>query len=213
MAKPFALAPNGGGYLIFLFLLLSIPLLYSQLHLVQLSFDLGDDIDVLTMFAIELPVNVPMPRRRRQWDPGINVTQACLTPTVTTASTMSTDSLDATLSTSPSCPVWDPSPTMPPPAAEMPLAPTASMTTVRALSPSLWLLNSLVCGVPQRRRRRQWDPGILKCSKNGTTTTVDRDWSRVDRSIDHSMSLALSIQSLFQYSHPVLSRPTVPNIR
>jgi len=127
------------------------------------------------------------------------------------------------------------------------------MTTVRALSPSLWL--------HVHRHRRVWDPGKKFCVdsqdsvtmastmaslvslrlsiaiqadcsvRNATcllllqftwdllrpmpTTTPTNTPISVDRSNTHDSAdecRGALIQLLFQHSHPILSRPTVPNI-
>jgi len=100
MAKPFTLAPNGGGYLILLFLLLPIPLSYSQLHSVQLSeatFNLGDDFALTTVtltmphvacnmetprfdnVTIKLSSSLQAPSLCLVWDPGIWLALAPMT--------------------------------------------------------------------------------------------------------------------------------------
>jgi len=73
--------------------------------------------------------------------------------------------------------------------------------------------------------RRQWDPGIAKDGIDrsfhpGIASSVSvfhgvhpvLSDGQDDASNECRGALAL-IQSLFQYSHPILSRPTVPNIR
>ena len=224
MAKPFALAPNGGGYLIFLFLLLPIPLLYSQLHLVQLSFDLGDNFDLLTMPSLALP--------RRQWDPGI--------PTTTTPT--NTPTMARQLS---SCCC------LPLPSINngtvgrihcltMPLV---NESCFQHSDPGIWSAHqphthdgaSSSVGL----LRRQWDPGIPKHSTicrreadglcammvmpvpvlidfdlTARHSTIVRLWlsCQVDASLGLTPSALATVKSIFHYVHPVLSRPTVPNI-
>jgi len=53
-----------------------------------------------------------------------------------------------------------------------------------------------------RRRLRQWDPGIVYNA--GTSCR--------DAFVDQVRSVAPTIADMFHYTHPVLSRPTVPNI-
>jgi len=212
MVLPFALviAPNGGGYLIFLFPLLPIPLLCSQLHLVQLLLDLGDDFDVLTMmtvtvtmpsFAIELPAN---------HNPCNATTLLMMT------ATMASPTLQLARF------IWDPGGigmslidpvTGIDPAAEMPLQPLLSP------SPSLPSLptvehdngNSLVCGVPHLPPMTTVRLQLVSVSVSTHAFVAPT----VDGSNPHTLAdkcRGALIQSLFHYSHPVLSRPTVPNI-
>jgi len=195
MVLPFALAPDGGSYTLFIFLLLSIALSYHHPHCVQLSaaarvnsvfnnnfrgcsidFDLTaghvsmllHDADNATTTAIATTST------RRVWDPGIALALACFDD-------------------------------------------VHSRVMIDVAGPS----NVNVT----RRRRRQWDPGITKHSKNGSLHASIGSMSPIasrqqqwDPGIPkHSKNVSTAYasvgwQSLFHYSHPVLSRPTVPNI-
>jgi len=55
-----------------------------------------------------------------------------------------------------------------------------------------------------RRRRRQWNPGI---------GGIDGWWPLLPTPCLRCMAPLVNHESLFQCSHPILSRPTVPNIR
>mgnify|MGYP000464332964 CR=1 FL=1 len=227
MVLPFALAV--GSYPI-LFLLLSILLYHSQLHSVQLSgatlgwFDLGDDFAstnfALTSIEFDLPtghsnvVVVTMPfvshedgglfalrDDRRLWDPGIH-------QFVGRNTTM-----------------FDPIATM--------------MDLLMPLIPAHVALRLDVVGVDvDNTMRRLWDPGIRSTARAQRGAPATDTWinlsnrmastSLFGQTIDLDplrpmptttlptntcrRALAL-IQSLFQYFHPVLSRPTVPNIQ
>jgi len=87
MANPFALALTGGGYTVFLFLLLPVTSSCSQLHSVLQWFDLGDDCDdcVLTTmpsFAMVATMVHRSPRR------GIQRCGTLQTPAPTVATAM-----------------------------------------------------------------------------------------------------------------------------
>jgi len=213
MAKPFALAPNGGGYLIFLFLLLPIPLLYSQLHLV----------DALTMMTVTVTidrsidvagasgsnVNDTRRRRRRQWDPGITKHSNNGRSSFITSCRRPTSSRNSG-EVVPSSKI----PTMTPSFAPA----TNDVFYTRRMAAAT-------------RVRRVWDPGIraaaigVPADSNVVVVTMARTDMQLPVASSYMtlanrlhrvflltpLSLA-TVKSIFHYSHPVLSRPTVPNI-
>jgi len=218
MAKPFALAPNGGGYLIFLFLLLPIPLLYSQLHLV----DLGDDFDALTMMTVTVTIDRSIDvagasgsnvndtrRRRRQWDPGITKHSNNGRSSSITSCRRPTSSRNSG-EVVPSSKI----PTMTPSFAPA----TNDVFYTRRMAAAT-------------RVRRVWDPGIraavigVPADSNVVVVTMARTdmqlpvassymtlANRLHRVFLLTSSALATVKSIFHYSHPVLSRPTVPNI-
>jgi len=70
-----------------------------------------------------------------------------------------------------------------------------------------------------RHPRRQWDPGIPKhmvapvqCPIQLTITMPLILFYTIDASVGLTPSALATVKSIFHYAHPVLSRPTVPNI-
>jgi len=65
-----------------------------------------------------------------------------------------------------------------------------------------------VVDLTPRRRLRQWDPGIVYNAGTSCRLVCCRD-----AFVDQVLSVdAPTIADMFHYTHPVLSRPTVPNI-
>jgi len=201
MVLPFALAhDDSGGYLILLFLL--FPLSYSQPHSVHFSeatlrwFGLGDASRATAVmvddFALRHDVAVAVdtmesPLSRRLWDPGIRP-PAPLHPSIGSMSPIDpqVQHLQG---------VFDRTDII---GLIKPFAPTV-LHSRHAASLKMPTMPTVTTH-PTARLRRQWDPGIVSmatCCRNVLTWTVNVVVVMVNR---------------FHYRHPVLSRPTVPNI-
>ena len=223
MANPFTLALNGGGYTIFLFLLLPITLSYSVLRWL----DLGDDFEALKV-CFEL------------------------TSTFAMTATMMTATMASWF-------IWDPggmSPMdpvnridrLPVSLHALQFDPPIPSIHFQHSDPGIWSACRNTHVFWQRRRRRQWDPGIPKRTSVGSSrwrpmstllirstawrvnTTSPPFVCYLNRSsswcclpmprlnINNTVSLVefhpgiASSVSVFHYCHPVMSLPTVPNI-
>jgi len=225
MALPFAL--DGGGYFIFLSIYATLCSLY--LHQVQCTEDpLDFDVSImttdrsmsslLTWLPILLTVTMASTmltarRRRRLWDPGRSHPMASLYPMAW---------ID----------VMESSPSL-----SMSVLLTWSLLFAVTMASTM-----LTAHLTPRRRTARWYPGIseLRGYHDGTAgtclVTVDRDvvgvcgrhiqlivlqrwmisyvYQRPASRFLHRRSLPWidQVPLLFHYSHPVLSRPTVPNI-
>jgi len=190
-----------------------------------------DDFDFATMMVAHLTsVNAsPLrpPRRRRQWDPGISYTlPPCGRHPPPRAVGVDVDVNTMTIRLDNN--------TM----ARM----LSSATMVLAAAPYPIFFQTHPIDLTPRRQLRQWDPGIgpwclcgrhmqlivlqmlgrmisyvyqrpaIRPRRLPTDAFVDQVPPTVDASVGLTPSALATFKSIFHYAHPVLSRPTVPNI-
>jgi len=198
MVPPFALATGGGSYLL-LPLLVYTTLFFLALHCVKSSQPLATWIDRSIDFDLTAGDDCDNDNTmRRLWDPGIRSTRARQR-------------------------VWDPG--IDPPEST-PWLTACSKTRCPCLLLLLryqsrlllflhtWLFHSLPSLRPLRAHAfidgaaptvdREWDPGIDSPCRDGAA--VRDPFSLRPTRVDGLR------HSLFYYCHPVLSRPTMPNI-
>jgi len=211
MANPFTLALNGGSYTIFLFLLHPITLSYLVLR----WFDLGDDFEALKVLCFELTSTFAMTATIAMmtatmaswfiWDPGGMSPMESIDPVDRTDRPPAP--LHASIgSMSPieflSLIAWLFRPSL------SSSRPSVTMASTMASLASLRL--SIAICLPVLRHPfllRPTRPMVFRFPAQAQETTMVRPLT--PSVFQHCPT---SIQSLFQYSHPVLSRPTVPNI-
>ena len=233
MAKPFTL--DGGGYLILLLLLL--PLSYSQLHSVQLSeatlrwFDLSDDFALASHSVTMVRTNRSMPlclqhiqsltamASRRLWDPGIWSTVCRVMPTMV-ADGRHRNPFLPWIADVQRANEWmiDCTYNLSPPSRQLSLLAVPTKWRVfiqghgcddngiglfKPFAPTILYSRCAISSCRNVLTRLFHSPPSLR-------PIPDHDVASVD-SVDKCRGVL--IQSLFQCSHPILSRPTVPNIR
>jgi len=199
MVLPFALVIDVGRYLL-LFVYATLFSLATQCVESAVPAPLpwlyGHGHSTVLCFALTSTNRLTLPLSRRLWDPGIRSTSNM---TMAIASRRSTSSnIDRLL--------WDRS---------MLLHDADNATTLlaacRVMMARYFVLTMMPVTVTMQslalRLRRQWDPGV----DHSCYFDLPTSHSNV---VVVTMVRITSVgwQSLFHYSHPVLSRPTVPNI-
>jgi len=194
MAIPFALALTVGSYLLLLFVYATLFSLATHVQFVHVQFVQSADPACAKMVTVHdfalaslLDDTRESPLSRRLWDPGIRSTECRVDPTARRQ--------------------WDPGTWYRSPFA---FGPSAHASIGFGLHDVV--LTMMTVTMPSRR---QWDPGI---AKDG----IDRSFY-FELPTSHPNVVVVTMArtkettltpsaSIFHYCHPVLSRPTVPNI-